>query len=294
MALAGKARLTRNRRWRIPALSLSAHLAAGVLFALSLACAPAGAAPCGGGPAQSVAIATVDDRLEFSLADGRLVRLAGLDVPNSDRGDPATAAAARDFATRWLAGREVGLRLLYAKLDRWGRLPVDFIASPPENPAGAPVSVAAFLLRAGHARVRPEPDVYGCLGDLLAAESEARDKRLGLWRDPYYSIVDAADLDNLQKRDGQFTVVEGTPSRVGEGRSRYYVDFGLHRGFTIVIPKRRAKVFERAGMTISALAGAKIRVRGALDNRFGLRMEMSEPDGIERLDGGAQGEAQRP
>jgi micrococcal nuclease len=288
MALAGKARLTRNRRLRIPARSLSASAAAGVLLAVILACAPSRAAPCGAGPQESVAIASASDRLEFTLADGRLVRLAGLDVPDPDRGDPATAAAARDFATRWLAGREVGLRLLYAKLDRWGRLPVDFIAAPPENPAGAPVSVAAFLLRAGHARVRPEPDVYACLADLLAAESEARDKRLGLWRDPYYSVVDAADLDNLRKRDGQFTVVEGTPSRVGEGRSRYYVDFGLHRGFTIVIPKRRAKVFERAGMTISALAGAKIRVRGALDNRFGLRMEMSEPDGIERLDGDAQ------
>jgi hypothetical protein len=217
-----------------------------------------------------------------------------LDVPDPDRGEPATAAAAREFATRWLAGRQIGLRLLYAKPDRWGRLPVDFLAPPPENPGGAPVSAAAFLLGAGHARVKPEPDVYACLADLLAAESQARDKRLGLWRDPYYAIVDAVDLDNLRRRDGQFTLVEGTPSRVGEGRSRYYVDFGLHRGFTVVIPKRRAKVFERAGMTISALAGAKIRVRGALDNRFGLRMEMSEPDGIERLDGGAQGEAQRP
>ena len=294
MALAGKARLTRNRRWRIPALSLSARAASGVLFALMLACAPARGAPCGAAPAQSVTIANVDERLEFTLADSRLVRLAGLDVPDQDRGEPATAAAARDFATRWLAGREVGLRLLYAKPDRWGRLPVDLIASPPDNPAGAPVSVAAFLLSVGHARVRPEPDVYACLADLFAAENQARDKRLGLWRDPYYAIVDAADLDNLQKRDGQFTVVEGTPSRVGEGRSRYYVDFGLHRGFTIVIPKRRAKVFERAGMTISALAGAKIRVRGALDNRFGLRMEISEPDGIELLGGDAQGEAQRP
>jgi hypothetical protein len=89
-------------------------------------------------------------------------------------------------------------------------------------------------------------------------------------------------------------LVEGTPSRVGEGRSRYYVDFGLHRGFTIVIPKRRAKVFERAGMTIAALAGARIRVRGALDNRFGLRMEISDPDGIERLGESAKGEAQKP
>ena len=80
------------------------------------------------------------------------------------------------------------------------------------------------------------------LVDPRAAERKAHDKRLGLGRDPYYAVAEAADLDNLRKRDGQFTVVEGTPSRVGEGRNRYNVDFGLHRGFTIVIPKRRAKV----------------------------------------------------
>jgi hypothetical protein len=45
---------------------------------------------------------------------------------------------------------------------------------------------------------------------------------------------------------------------------------------------------------IAALAGAKIRVRGALDNRFGLRMEISDPDGIERLGESAKGEAQKP
>jgi hypothetical protein len=115
-------------------------------------------------------------------------------------------------------------------------------------------------------------------------------------RDPYYGVVEAADLDNLRDRDGQFTIVEGTPRRVGEGRSRYYVDFGPRRGFTIVIPKKRAKVFERAGVTIQALAGAKIRARGALDNRFGLRMEISEPEDIEAVGKGdsAKGDAQQP
>ncbi len=293
MAPAGRARLTRNRCWRIPALASSFASPVRVLLALILV-APAHAAPCGAGAAQPATVASVGERFELTLADGRHVRLAGLDAPDPDRGEPAIAAASRDFATRWLAGRDVALRVLYAKPDRWGRLPADLAAPPPDKPAGAAVSVAAFLLQAGYARVSPEPDVYACLADLLTAESEARDKRLGLWRDPYYAVVDAADLDNLRSRDGQFTLVEGTPSRVGEGRSRYYVDFGLHRGFTVVIPKRRAKVFERAGMPISALTGAKILVRGALDNRFGLRMEISEPDGIERIGSGAEEEAQRP
>jgi hypothetical protein len=49
-------------------------------------------------------------------------------------------------------------------------------------------------------------------------------------------------------------------------------------------------------VTIQALAGAKIRARGALDNRFGLRMEIFEPDDIEAVGKGdsAKGDAQRP
>jgi|SRR5579883_638995 len=292
MARAGRARLTRNRRLRIPGWGPAGALAAGLLLALILSAeARAG---CGAGPEQRVKIAAIGDRLDVTLADGRQVRLAGLDPPDPDRGDPAVAAAAQLFAADWLVGREVGLRVLYAKPDRWGRLPADLVAPPPDGAAGAPVSAAIALLSAGEARVWPEPDVYACLADLLKAEAEGRDKRLGLWRDPYYAIVDAADLDNLRKRDGQFTLVEGTPSRVGEGRNRYYLDFGLHRGFTIVIPKKRAKVFERAGISIPALAGARIRVRGALDNRFGVRMEISEPDAVERVGGAATGETQEP
>jgi hypothetical protein len=203
-------------------------------------------------------------------------------------GSPASTSPIPDalaFARRWLSGQNVAARVLSSQRDRWDRTLVELFAPPPEADIGAsPVSVAAFLLGAGYARVWPEPEARGCLAERLKIEAEARNKRLGLWRDPYYGEVDAADLDNLRRRDGQFTLVEGAPSRVGEGRSRFYIDFGLHRGFTIVVPKRRAKVFDRAGVPILALSGARIRVRGALDNRFGLRMEILEPENIERLE----------
>ena len=41
-------------------------------------------------------------------------------------------------------------------------------------------------------------------------------------------------------------------------------------------------------------AGARILVRGALDNRFGLRKEISEPDWIERIGASAEGEPLKP
>jgi hypothetical protein len=47
-------------------------------------------------------------------------------------------------------------------------------------------------------------------------------------------------------------------------------------------------------MKTSALADARTLVRGALDNRFGLRMGISEPDGIEWVGASAEGEPQKP
>jgi micrococcal nuclease len=294
------AHLQAAQRRLAPPLALGLRLA--LFMSASIALDPSRAAEpfCADPPEARARVVAITEPLEIALGDGRQARLAGLDLPDPGRGDPASAAAARLFLTNWLVGREVGVHALSAKPDRWNRMVVELYAPAAYtgSPAAAPgeTSVSMALIAAGLARSWPEPEALACATPRLAAEAEARNKRLGLWRDPYYAVVDAADLDKLRERDGQFTLVEGTPSRVGEGRSRYFVDFGPRRGFTIVIPKRRTKAFERAGMTISALAGARIRVRGALDDRFGPRMTISEPEDIERLetDGAAKGVAKTP
>jgi micrococcal nuclease len=296
-----EAHLRATRRRLAPPLALGLRLALSMGASVAFDPSLAGEAFCADPPEARARVVSITDRLEIALGDGRQARLAGLDLPDPGRGDPASAAAARLFLTKWLDDREVGLHTLSAKPDRWNRMLVELYAPTPYggSPAGAAAgetSVSMVLISAGLARFWPEPEALACASSRLAAEAEARNKRLGLWLDPYYAVVEASDLDKLHERDGQFTLVEGTPSRVGEGRSRYFIDFGPHRGFTVVIPKRRAKAFERAGMTISALAGARIRVRGALDDRFGPRMTISEPEDIERLetDGAAKGVAGTP
>jgi hypothetical protein len=127
MARATKARLTRKFSARILALSpvIASILAALFLFLCDVHAASAG---CDAGPQERATVVSVGDRLDFTLADARQVRLAGLDPADPDHGDPATAGAARAFAMAWLSGREVGLRLLSAKPDRWGRMLV-FLAA---------------------------------------------------------------------------------------------------------------------------------------------------------------------
>ena len=71
--------------------------------------------------------------------------------------------------------------------------------------------------------------------------------------------------------------------RVGAGRSRLYLDLVPKGGPTIVVPRKLEQAFANAGHPVDAAAGQTIRVRGALDNRLGPRLEVSEPAMIEFL-----------
>ena len=246
-------------------------------------------ASCSAADGERASVSSITERGEIVLADGRVARLAGLDIPDPSRGDPESAANARAWLSSRLVGHEADLRVLAARTDRWGRLLADIFVT--SQNALSPASISLGLLSAGFARVRPEIEAKNCLAERLAAEDSARADGLGLWTDPYYGVVEATDLDDLRQRDGQFAIVEGVVLRVGAGRDRTWLDFGRRGSFTAVVATRQAKAFERAGLILSALAGVKIRVRGAMDNRFGLRMTISGPEQIEQLsqDAGASG-----
>ncbi len=252
---------------------------------LGLLCAGLGfASPAFGGcgsPAGAVQVVAVDERLDIALADGRLVRLAGLDMPGPERGDPATARAARDFLARRLVGGEAELDLLADGTDRWDRTLADL--SAPEAPGDSPGSVASALLRAGYARVRPEFETRSCAAERLALEDRARRAALGMWRDPEYAVIQSFDMATLRRRDGQFVVIEGRVRRVGFGRSRLYLDLAPYDGPTIVVARKLETAFAKAGRSLDTLAGQTIRARGVLDARFGPRLEVGEPAMIEIL-----------
>jgi endonuclease YncB( thermonuclease family) len=263
---------------------------AGTALVLGLALlAPAAAA--WGVAAGAGRVAEVTDRLELRLADGRLVRLAGLDLPDRRRGDPQTAAGAFALLGKRVVGQEVGLVSFAARPDRWGRLVADLSLA---GASGEGQSAASTLILAGFARVRPEFETRGCVAERLAAETVARNAGLGLWNDPDYSILDAADVEELTERDGRFVLVEGVVRRVGVGRARLYLDFGGRGGFTVVVTRKSEAAFQSAGVPVTALAGEKIRVRGVLDDRFGPRLEIAEPLMIERLGRGETKEGIRP
>jgi endonuclease YncB( thermonuclease family) len=276
-----KRRLAHLENWR--------RALAGVALAAALAPAPSTLAACGAA-AGKARVAEVTDRLEIRLADGRLARLAGLDAPDPRRGDPQTAAAARAFLSDRLAGRDVGLVLFSPKPDRWSRFLADLSPEGAESGEGA----AKLLISAGFARVRPEFETRGCVAERLQAEAVARQAGLGLWNDPDYSILDATDVEELERQDGRFVIVEGVVRRVGVGRARLYLDFGGRGGFTVVVARKSQNAFQGAGASLTSLAGEKIRARGVLDGRFGPRLEIAEPPMLERLGRAEAGEGTKP
>jgi len=129
------------------------------------------------------AVATIDERLEITLKDGRTLRLAGLEPPRPTPDAPDFDATARD-ALKARSGAEIGFVPQAGQPDRWGRIPA-FVFFDPSAPGTPPVSAAQFLLAGGFAGFMPELAARPCRTVFLAAEGAARKAKLGLWRDPF-------------------------------------------------------------------------------------------------------------
>ncbi|SFK40595.1 thermonuclease family protein [Methylocapsa palsarum] len=224
---------------------------------------------------------SVNERIDLTLEDGRILKLAGLDPPRPTPLDPYLDIMTRDKVADWLTGREIWFRQVEGRRDRWGRVTVEAFAR-----AGAPGSpimpVRRAVLEAGLARYEAD-SARPCGAQMLAAEASARAGRLGLWADPYYAVLKPTDRGAFTERAGTSVIVEGEVSGVDVGRYRSTLFFGPRRSrdFAVTVAQRAIKLFESAGLDLAALKGQKIRVRGLLDLRFGPQVEISNPDEVE-------------
>ena len=244
-------------------------------------------------------VASISETLEVRLADGRLLRLPGLDPPRATAADPAIPAKAQAALEAWVAGGAVALRSLAAEPDRWNRTPVLLFHPAPATPAAptaptAPtaLSAAEVLLQGGWARARPERSVHACFADFLTHEDAARTARRGLWADPRYAVLDPDDAAAVAGQTGGMAVAEG-PLRVHDSHGTLYLTLGRDPwGLTAVLPRRTAERFAKAGLDVTDYAGTVVRLRGDLDDRFGPRLTLDDPDGFESVEPGTERDAQ--
>lgn len=253
-----------------------------------LACTGASAAraeACPTAGAEPVALASVAPRLELKLADGRLLRLAGLEPGTATSTAPAREANDAAALAALLGHRALAVTILSPKPDRWGRLAA--FASVADGPAGG---LAAAALAAGLARYRPEA-AAPCRTSLLSSEDTARRAQLGLWADPFYSVLAVDDRAAFAAREGTDVVVEGRLRAVEPGQYRTRLRFeasgsetsGSHDRLEATIVPRAMKTFEAKGVDVHSLIGRSLRLRGLLDRRFGPRIELASPDEVEVL-----------
>jgi len=220
--------------------------------------------------------AVVDGPDRLRLADGRIVRLAGLVVPGDlspAPNGPERVAAARRRLEELVAAGPLELEALGE--DRLGR-----VLARVRTADGR--FVQHELVAAGLAWAFPDGLDRASARELLAAEAEARAARRGLWAEPSLAVQDA---DRVAAEPPRFAVVEGTVARIGRSEAFGYLDFGAgRRDFTVRIPAAALPAFRRAGLEPDRLAGRRLRVRGWLFEAGGAMMEVEEALQIEVLE----------
>jgi endonuclease YncB( thermonuclease family) len=256
-------------------------------FAVALIAVDAhGQAPrdCGGRSEAPAEVARVVDGRSFLLADGREVRLAGIETPLAVPGDEdearvQAALAAKTALETLLLHREVYLFALSSGPDRYGRL----VAYAFIRTSSGDVLAQHELLAAGHALVSPGVSAATCRIYLQNAERDARNGGLGLWGDPYHAVKAAADPADVLVEQGRFALVQGKVMSVRESGGIVYVNFGRRwsEQFTVTILKRNERILAGAGLTPKALAGRSIEVRGWVEERGGPAIEVVRPEQIE-------------
>ena len=207
----------------------------------------------------------------WRLADGRVVKLAGIELPASS--DTAEAAA---VAAAILATGPPALEPEPAPLDRHGRLRVQL--------RGADGSwLQGELVQRGLALVAPAADVPGpVLAALLALEAAARAAGRGLWAGGRSGPWPA---ERVAAERGSYVLVRGRVQAVARTQEFVYLNFGddWRRDFTVRVEARRVRGLARAGLDLNQLEGRALMVRGVLFEVNGPMIEVTHAAQIELL-----------
>lgn len=222
-------------------------------------------------------VAQILDADTLRLEDGREIRLTGLRVSRpADRWSQAAKAVLQDRAL----GRRVALDPPEPGQDRRGRLLAQVTTADG-------LWLQGVLLEAGLARVETfadnhRPGFAKWAPEMLAIEAAARGTGRGLWSEPRFRVLGAAEAETAGEG---FHLVEGRVVRVVERRDRFYLDFGQdwRRDFSVTILKRDRAAFKTAGLDPAELGDARLRVRGWMRMFNGPMIDLTHPQQIERL-----------
>jgi endonuclease YncB( thermonuclease family) len=236
------------------------------------ACGPGAALDAlpSGGKARVVGASAGD---ALTLADGRTVRLAGVEAPH---GDDPYAGEAQAALGALAAGREVELLQGGAVADPYGR-------ALAHVRTGERRWLEGELLARGAVRVRTYADNRAMAPAMLEAEARARVAGRGLWALSAYRVR----LPNeVGLSDRGLVVVEGRVRSASPAGRWLRIAFAeAPDGLTAEIPPGARDDLAVAGVDPAGLTGRLIRVRGAVRAFQGRPViTVDHPEQVERLD----------
>jgi endonuclease YncB( thermonuclease family) len=257
------------RRWTI-VVALASALVASIAPRMASKAGERPEDPCARGAIADVAGTAARDGRTFRIADGREVRLAGLEIPLADHGGQAALDAL-------VAGKTVHLERLGQAEDRYGRVIAFAYVDA--------TSVQRALLRQGAALVSSRTGTKACADTLFPVEAEAREAGRGLWADPELRPKSAANPRDIAALKGRFVLVEGYILSVRTSGTTTYLNFAQPwwQGFSVSVLRRDARAFTAAGIALKQLQGKRIRVRGIVEMRRGPTIDAVRPEQIELL-----------
>jgi len=214
------------------------------------------------------------------LDNGQQVRLVGIQAPKLPLGREGfekwpLADEAKEALERLVLERSVTLAYGGQRVDRYNRQLAHLFTEDG-------TWVQAAMLDQGLSRVYSFPDNRALVADMLFHERRARGDGNGIWRVPYYLVL---DTDAAARQIDRFALVEGRVREVARVRGRGFLNFGADwkTDFTIVIAPKDMKRFEADGVAPEDYAGRRVRVRGWLRSYNGPMIDVTHPEQIEVL-----------
>lgn len=258
--------MTGERRGRALGQAFRQALGRAAAMLLAPCCLAPAAHACGAEALGESLVAAIENTRTLRLADGRSIRLAGIEWGVS-------ADTARAALSELALGRTISLKGT-AHPDRHGRIHAFAFVS------GSETSIQYALLDRGLAVTGTRLGDPACRQTLIRREQAARAARLGIWGSGDYRLHRADDPATILSDRGRFAIVQGRVLSVRESGNTVYVNFGRRwsEDFTVTIAKRAEPAFISAGVRPKSLAGRTIRVRGVIEERGGPWIEATAAD----------------
>jgi micrococcal nuclease len=203
------------------------------------------------------AVKTVYDGDTVVLVDGRKIRLLGINTPEVQHLDKL-ADAGGDEAKEWLTDKlkntKVRLEVGVEKTDKYGRTLAHLFTEKKEH-------INLQLVAAGLAVVNIYPPNLHYVDELVKAQNQAEQAKLGIWQRPEYAAMSDASL--TEAGHPGWTRLVGKVAGVRKTRKSTYLEF------TDMFEARIENKWLDLFPDVDSYVGKTIEVRGWLSKSKG-------------------------